>query len=398
MHRQLDEVGSTSHHLKGTFKIADVNIILKSLFGNCIETSEAEELGKGYMPNLKPTKEQTISFVRRLLPVLALAIPFLTLYFLYPSSFEATWKGRTFYLFFLWLVALETILNWDKISETKVKRLKSLRTIAFIAAITAPIFYIVAANYWGLNAAILDLAQKYNVSSNVIEYVPLSTEYLVFTVLFALTVSSYYGPRQLGNFSISTLFLGIIGTVYMIDNLYPWGRFTPFQIFVPTTTMLAASVLNVMGFKTNISFVENDPTYGSLTRLDVADLNGKTAAFNIAWPCSGVESLIIYSVTILLFLKNSAIPWKQKIAYFVVGAVVTYFINALRIATIFIIAINGGDVGAFHNYYGELYSITWIMFYPLIILGSRALWGKITTWRTSVNKGSSLSRSAELSK
>jgi thaumarchaeosortase len=350
------------------------------------------------MPNLKPTKEQTSDFVRKLLPVSALAIPFLMLYFLYPNSFEVTWKGRTFYLFFLWLVALETILNWDKIPETKVKGLKSLRAIGFITAISAPILYVVAANYWGLNVAILDLAQKNNVSSNVIDFMPLSTEYLVFAVLFALIISLYYGPRQLGKFSISTLFLGIIGVIYTIDNLYPWGRFTPFQILVPTTTMLAAGVLNIMGFKTSMSFVENDPTYGSLTRLDVTDLQGKTAAFDIAWPCSGVESLIIYSVTILLFLKNSAIPWKQKIAYFIFGAAITYFINALRIATIFIIAINGGDVGAFHNYYGQLYSITWIMSYPLIILGSRALWGKVMAWRASVNEGSRLSRPAELSK
>ncbi len=333
-------------------------------------------------------------FLMKLLPLIAFTIPFLILYSLYPASYELTWKGRTFYLFFLWLALLEIILNWDKIPKTKIRNLKSLRTWAFVAAIVLPILYVVAANYWGLNTAILDFGRNNNISYNVLEFLPLSTEYLVLTVLFAFIVSLYYGIDQLGNFSISTFFLGIIGMVYTIDNLYPWGRFTPFQILVPTTTMLAAGVLGLMGFGTSISF-SNDPQMGSLTQLRVSALNGKTATFNIAWPCSGIESLLIYSVTILLFLKNSSIPWKQRIVYFVFGAVITYFINALRIATIFIIALNGGDVGVFHNYYGQLYSIFWIMSYPLIIMASRALWGRIVTPKAGLKKVPRLSRPVE---
>jgi exosortase/archaeosortase family protein len=103
-------------------------------------------------------------------------------------------------------------------------------------------------------------------------------------------------------------------------------------------------------------------------------------------------------VTILLFLKNSTIPWKQKLVYFIFGAVVTYFINALRIATIFIIAVGGGDIEPFHNYYGQLYSITWIISYPLVIIASRMLWGKIMTWKTGLNQGSSLPSAKELAR
>ena len=333
-------------------------------------------------------------FLMKPLPLIAFTIPFLILYSLYPASYELTWKGRTFYLFFLWLALLEIILNWDKIPKTKIRNLKSLRTWAFVAAIVLPILYVVAANYWGLNTAILDFGRNNNISYNVLEFLPLSTEYLVLTVLFAFIISIYYGIDQLGDFSISTFFLGIIGMVYTIDNLYPWGRFTPFQILVPTTTMLAAGVLGLMGFGTSISF-SNDPQMGSLTQLRVSVLNGKTATFNIAWPCSGIESLLIYSVTILLFLKNSSIPWKQRIVYFVFGAVITYFINALRIATIFIIALNGGDVGVFHNYYGQLYSIFWIMSYPLIIMASRALGGRIVTPKVGLKKVPRLSRPVE---
>jgi thaumarchaeosortase len=333
-------------------------------------------------------------FLVKALPLIAFTVPFLILYTLYPASYGLTWKGRTFYLFFLWLALLEIILNWEKIPETKIRKLKSTRTWAFVAVVALPILYVVAANYWGLNNAILDFGRNNNISSSVLEFLPLSTEYLVLTVFFAFIVTVYYGVDQLGNFSISTFFLGIIGMVYTIDNLYPWGRFTPFQILVPTTTMLAAGVLGLMGFGTSISF-SNDPGMGSLTLLRVWASNGKSAAFDIAWPCSGVESLLIYSVTILLFLKNSSISWKQRIVYFVFGGAVTYFINALRIVTIFMIAINGGDVGLFHNYYGQLYSLFWIMSYPLIIMGSRALWGRIVTPKVDLEKASRRSRPVE---
>jgi exosortase/archaeosortase family protein len=103
----------------------------------------------------------------------------------------------------------------------------------------------------------------------------------------------------------------------------------------------------------------------------------RTATFDIAWPCAGIESLLIFTVVALLFLKRMSISWKAKTAYFAVGAAVTYIINILRIATIFIIGMDSGDVQMFHFYYGPLYSITWIVSYPLLILGSQTLWRKI---------------------
>jgi len=75
-------------------------------------------------------------------------------------------------------------------------------------------------------------------------------------------------------------------------------------------------------------------------------------------------------------LKKANIPWFHKIVYFTIGAIVAYFINILRIVTIFLIGLNKGDVWAFHDYYAQLYSALWIVSYPLIIIGRRILWSK----------------------
>lgn len=302
---------------------------------------------------------------------LSFLVPIVILFFLYPASFQSTWKGRTFYLFFLWLIILELALGWDDFQLERLKVSKRRRNNVLGVALVIPTLYVVVANYFGLNNAILSLAIQFNVPWT--NPMPLSVEYLVFTGLFVAITILGFGLGGLKGFSISAFFLGAIGAVYMIDNLYPYGIFTPFQIFVPVTASLAAIALNIMGYQTSFY-----PSQGDMPILRVWNSQG-SAVFGIAWPCSGVQSFFIYSVVILLFLKKTNIPWIHKVVYFAFGAVVTYFINILRIATIFIIYINQGKGAAriFHSYYGELYSMSWIIAYPLIIIGSRMFWAKI---------------------
>jgi len=257
-----------------------------------------------------------------------------------------------------------------------MNKLWPIRTIAFIIALLLPTIYVVAANYYGLNALVVNLSKKIDVPSA--DWMPLSMEYLILTVLFALIILTPYGIDGLQDWGVSVLFLGIVGVINITNDLYPNGRFSPFQIIVPTTATLAASVLNLMGYQTLwLGTIEGMPTFRAW------DSQGRQSLpFAIAWPCAGVESLLLYTVTILFFLKKTPISWKHKIAYFIIGAIVTYFINILRIVAIFVISINKGDWGSFHNLYGQFFSITWIISYPLIIIGSQLLWSKIKSWRT----------------
>jgi thaumarchaeosortase len=319
---------------------------------------------------------KTVKHVRLLvkcLPIFSFAIPFGILYFLDPASFEMTWEGRTYYLFFLWLMLLETILNENEL-RAQISGLRSPRTLLFIASLTLPTVYVIGSNYFGWNGIFLEIAERGGVP--FANLTPLAMEYLVFTVFFVTIAVAEFGIVNLKSYSITAVFLGAIGTIYMINNLYPYGQFTPFQVFVPTATMLAAGILNLMGYRTSISYAYT-PQEGSLPVLSVQALNGNPVGFKIAWPCSGIESLLIYSITIALFLKSNKIQRKEKLVYFVFGAIITYLINGLRIVTLYMIALGGSEVTAFHDYYGQLYSISWIMAYPLIIMASRALTTRI---------------------
>ena len=236
-----------------------------------------------------------------------------------------------------------------------------------------PTVFVVIFNHAGGNAFIEDISRLNGVAWWT--DMPIAVEYLVFAVLFSLTAFLSFGFNGLKSFSVPIFFLAIVGAIFVVDSVYPEGQFTPFQILVPATTVLAANMLGFMGYNTTL-----DLSSGAMPNLTVVDpaspLN--PATFRVAWPCAGIESLLIFTVVILLFLKRMPISWKAKAGYFAFGAAVTYFINILRIVSIYLVALSGGDVSFFHSTYGPLYAIPWIVSYPLVILGTQSLWRRFT--------------------
>ena len=332
------------------------------------------------MPNFLP-KLKEVSF--KLLPLVAFVVPLALLFLLNPAdphlglsgqdSFNSMWKGRTFQLFFVWLVALEFILSWE-IIKPQVNKQNKLRVAAVSVALMLPTLYVVLENYVGLNDAIANWSLNSGVAFS--GSMPLAVEYIVFAVLFGIIAFLFFGRKGLVGFALPALFVGLIGVLYTIDNVFPYGSFTPFQLLVPTTASLAAGVLGLLG---NTAVLGTDLVSG-MPLLHVTGPLG-TAEFTIAWPCAGIESLLIFTAVALLFLKRMNISWRAKIGYFAVGAGITYFINVLRIATIFTIGMQYGvessQVQSFHFYYGPLYAMAWIVSFPLIILLSQELWRKI---------------------
>ncbi len=275
-------------------------------------------------------------------------------------------------------MALEFILSWENI-KPKISKQNKAGLLAVAIVLLLPTLYVVSEYYFGVNSAIANAAVQNGVAFPY--SMPLAVEYLVFSVLLCLTAFLYFGKKGLTGFALPALFVGLVGVIYTIDNVFPYGEFTPFQLLVPTTTMLAAGVLGLMGYATLPGTENGMPT------LQVTGPLG-TAKFSIAWPCAGIESLLIFTAVALLFLQRMPISWKAKVGYFAVGAAVTYFINVLRIATIFTIGtefgVNSNQVQMFHFYYGPLYSIAWIVSYPLIILASQGLWRKIKSGKSAL--------------
>jgi thaumarchaeosortase len=204
-------------------------------------------------------------------------------------------------------------------------------------------------------------------------WMPLAIEYIVFAVFLVLMVGLPFGKKGVTGFALPALFAALVGVLFAIDNIFPYGEFTPFQLLVPTTTSLAGGVLGLVGnsvlFGTEIST--------GMPTLDVAGPLGQVK-FAIAWPCAGVESLLIFTAVSLLFLKRMKMSWKAKIGFFALGAAITYFINVLRIAVIFTLGMQFGEksiqVQDFHFIYGPLLAMAWIVSCPLILLAVEGIY------------------------
>ncbi len=338
------------------------------------------------MLNVAPKNRWHSELIIKLMPLFAFIIPLALLYLLNPwdpylnvtaqDSFQLMWKGRTFQLFFVWLIALEFILSWETINQ-KITKENNTKLYTIVVASLLPSLYIIAENF-GLNGAIANVATQNGVV--FANSMPLAIEYLVFSGMFCLIAFVYFGKKGLIGFALPALFVALIGVLYTIDNVFPYGAFTPFQLLVPTTATLAATTLGWMGYGTVLGTENGMPT------IQVSGAMG-TAKFAIAWPCAGIESLLIFTAVALLFLQRIPISWKAKIGYFAVGAAITYFINVLRIDTIFTIGMQYGEtspqVQDFHFYYGPLYSIAWIVSFPLIIILSQMLWHKFKTKKSA---------------
>jgi thaumarchaeosortase len=292
--------------------------------------------------------------------------------------FDYTWKGRLFLLFFLWLFILEDLLNSDKLSkkDLETKPRSRFKVLAIFVCALIPLIYIIGVNFLGLNQTIINVGEMlrgdyWRAHSPYWNLIlegdwPITLEYFVFTFSFLATTLLAYGKEGLRKFSITLALVAGISVIYLIDVMFPYGVFKPLQMLALPTAACAAALLDILGYVFTLSF---SPGLDAMPIIR-AQADGQAVAIGIAWPCAGVHSLFLYTLIILLLFKKSSISSFRKLLYFIVGAVGTYLVNVLRIIVYFFIRVNEGLTAAqtFHDTYGELLFVVWILLYILLII------------------------------
>jgi thaumarchaeosortase len=281
-----------------------------------------------------------------------------------------------FYLIFLWLLVLESTIDWKTIVDEKPKNRYII--LASLICTIIPTIYVIAINFFGLDLTILKIGHDvFGIRSvtptgdpwDFLELQwPISCEYIVLTVFFVVAVILAYKMKGLKAFSISFALLGGISAAYMLDTIIPYGIFRPLQELALPTASAATILFDFLGYAPQLSY----PVYyagSSLPSLAVT-MGGKTVSVLIAWACAGVHSLLLYVLIIAVFFKKSSISAFRKLSYFIIGLFGTFFVNVLRIFSIVVITLNyGKDAGTvFHNTYGEIYFFTWIFLFILLII------------------------------
>ncbi len=280
-----------------------------------------------------------------------------------------------FLLVFLWIIMIESAMNWNNLVDEKPKNRYII--IASLICALIPTFYIIATNFLGLDLTILQIGHDVfgilsvsgpNEPWDFLHlYWPISCEYIVFAVFFIGAVILAYKTKGLKALSISLALLGGIGVAYLFDTIYPFGVFKPLQALALPTAAVAAALFDLLGYGVRLVF----PAYGYepyLPSLTVI-VGEKSASVAIAWACAGVQSLLLYVIIILVFFKKADISAFRKLAYFIIGLFGTFFVNVFRVFSIVLIILNSGNEAgmAFHNTYGEIYSVIWILLFILLI-------------------------------
>lgn len=289
--------------------------------------------------------------------------------------FELTWKGRMFLLVFLWIILIESAMDWNKFVDEKPKNRYII--IASLVCALVPTFYVLATNFFGLDLTVLQVGHDtfgiLSVSGPnepwdfLHLHWPIACEYIVFTVFFISAVLLAYKTEGLKTLSISLALIGGVGAAYLVDTVYPFGVFRPLQAFALPTAAVAAGILDILGYSVMLVF----PRYSAESALPSLTLRvgSNSASVSIAWACAGVQSLLLYMLIVLVFFKKSDIPSFRKLAYFIIGLFGTFLVNVFRVIAIMFVMINEGQAAGmvFHDTYGEMFSVVWIFLYILLI-------------------------------
>ena len=227
-----------------------------------------------------------------------------------------------------------------------------------------------------------------NRSEFINEAWPLSIEYLILISFFMCATWFAYGLAGLKSLSISLSLLAGMSIIYLVDTIWPYGTFKPMQLLAVPTAACSTALLDLLGYNVTLSYSSLVllPEYGSMPLITVRTQGGLSISRYIGWPCAGVHSLLLFTLITLVFFKKTTMQRERKLIFFLIGAAGTYLTNILRIASYFIISIHyGSSVGwVFHNSYGELYFVAWMLLYFIVIVAIQS--GKIKRFTQAFRK------------
>lgn len=326
---------------------------------------------------------------RDVLLILA-AIPIVCLFIIAPQTFELSWAGfgqlgrggLFIVLFFLGLDLLD--FGKRKIQWTTRRKLEAA-TIVTIGILYFVEVGISQAAYSkdAVNALALGLTQGHvdaslilkNGFTNFVYAIGrvlgasgdysnsflMATDFIADTVYVALLSMALFTVGAIRRIITPLLFgVGML-FFYLLDAFLPYGSIGPLQFWANFIVAGVALLAKVFGL----------PIYGFTNHLTIAGLHGYFRLV-VYWPSVGVQSILIYSVVMIVIAAKLQAPRTRKIIYAVVGVVVTVLLNVVRVFSIayygYAYATSGQQLDAFHNTVGEVLFLFWIVAYLFLII------------------------------
>jgi thaumarchaeosortase len=326
----------------------------------------------------KQVKESFLRFcegfrTRNALPLLAIVLPILFLIAVDPASFGLVSFfereiGRAGLIFVFFLVAWD----WHDSRERFIATRSQWRQLLSIFVLIAVLTYYYLIDVLNINASRVYVTSQLGVSQESTLSFFAAMDFIVFAIYCLATVAILYSPKTMPLMVTPVIYSVGSGILAAMDAFFPQDSLAFLQIWVYVIWNVVVSLLGLLGFHTNIN------PYTSPTIIPALLLQGNRLylwgkvgfmELEIFWPSSGVVSMIVYSLVLIVLLVKLDAPRKRKALYAIIGAAGTYFVNVIRITLIVLyVAYVSLDVEAFHQSIGEVLFILWIFIYLLVVI------------------------------
>jgi thaumarchaeosortase len=198
----------------------------------------------------------------------------------------------------------------------------------------------------------------------------LAMDYFGYALYCLLATALLYSAQSILLMATPVIYLVGSGILDLMDAYFPQDSLAFLQVWVYLIWNVVVFLLSLIGFQTHGIAVEPNPP-SLLLQGNQLHLHGPKGYIGLAiyWPSSGVVSMIVYSLVILVLMVKLDAPRKRKVVYAIVGAVGTYFVNVVRITLIVLyVTYISLDFEAFHASIGEVLFIIWIFVYLLAVI------------------------------
>jgi thaumarchaeosortase len=229
------------------------------------------------------------------------------------------------------------------------------------------IFYFASLELFGFQQVIKSSAGAYSIV--IPDSWTLMWDFIIFTSFLASALFILFGTRFLKVAPAAIIYLAGSAIILSLDAFFPYDSLGPLQTIVPFYLEIDEMVVNWVD-KQIVDLGPGTPAAAEGNSLVLTGLNGPFA-LRVYWPSAGVNSLIIYSSVMLVFLLKMQIPTNRRVAYFVIGTLGTVAVNIVRIISLsffpLLVTSNIQEWEGFHSIAGEIMFLPWIFVYLITI-------------------------------
>jgi thaumarchaeosortase len=307
-------------------------------------------------------------------PLLVILFPVIFLIGIDPTSFSLVWFvgrqiGRAGFAFLFFLVAWDWHDSRGKLKATKTKWRWILASI-ILAALLVYYWERVVNVPWTNDLRVYVTSQLGVSQKSPLSFL-LAMDFVVYGIYCITTMAVLYSPKAIPLVVTPVIYVFGSGILDLMDAYFPEDSLAFLQVWVYVIWNVVIFILSLLGYHTNPNPFQGVQAPSVLlqgNRLYLWGFKG-FMTFVIYWPSSGVVSMIVYSLVIIVLMVKLEAMRRRKAVYALIGAVGTYLVNVIRITLIVLyVTYISLDVEAFHQSIGEVLFISWILIYLLFVI------------------------------